>query len=72
MFNTFLDFKCEFIRLRVQEDRKTSLELKRLPLLLSLALILNLSHTPRLQAASKVQFSIIYTNDVMGEVEPCG
>jgi len=24
------------------------------------------------QAASKVQFSIVYTNDVMGEVEPCG
>jgi hypothetical protein len=24
------------------------------------------------QAAPKTQFSIIYTNDVMGEVEPCG
>ena len=72
MFSTLLDFKCQFIRLRIQENRKTSLEFKRLPLLLSLSLILNLSHTPRLQAASKVQFSITYTNDVMGEVEPCG
>lgn len=24
------------------------------------------------EAGSKVQFTIIYTNDVMGEVEPCG
>jgi hypothetical protein len=27
---------------------------------------------PPLSAAPKAQFSIIYTNDVMGEVEPCG
>jgi hypothetical protein len=27
---------------------------------------------PLTQAAPKVQFSIVYTNDVMGEVEPCG
>ena len=40
--------------------------------LLILTLILNLSHAPLLHAASKVQFSIVYTNDVMGEVEPCG
>jgi len=25
-----------------------------------------------LRAAPKVQFTIVYTNDVMGEVEPCG
>jgi hypothetical protein len=24
------------------------------------------------QSASKVQFSLVYTNDVLGEVEPCG
>ncbi len=34
--------------------------------------ILILSQTSPLQAAAKIQFSIIYTNDVMGEVEPCG
>jgi hypothetical protein len=27
---------------------------------------------PPLSATPKVQFSILYTNDVMGEVEPCG
>jgi len=34
--------------------------------------ILTLSQTSALQAAPKIQFSIVYTNDVMGEVEPCG
>ena len=34
--------------------------------------MLNISFTPLLQGAPKVQFSIVYTNDVMGEVEPCG
>jgi hypothetical protein len=24
------------------------------------------------QSASKIQFSLVYTNDVLGEVEPCG
>jgi hypothetical protein len=28
--------------------------------------------TPLTQGASKVEFRIVYTNDVMGEVEPCG
>jgi len=27
---------------------------------------------PPLLAAPKAQFSIVYSNDVMGEVEPCG
>jgi len=27
---------------------------------------------PPLSAGPKTHFSIIYTNDVMGEVEPCG
>ncbi len=34
--------------------------------------IVILSQTSPLQAAAKIQFSIVYTNDVMGEVEPCG
>ncbi len=29
-------------------------------------------YIPFVQAASKTKFSIVYTNDVMGEVEPCG
>jgi len=48
------------------------LKSKRLPVILVLTLILNLSHAPLLQALSKAQFSIVYSNDVMGEVEPCG
>jgi hypothetical protein len=35
-------------------------------------LISNLTFTSIGQSASKVQFSLIYTNDVLGEVEPCG
>jgi hypothetical protein len=31
-----------------------------------------LYYDPPLSATPKFQFSIIYTNDVMGEVEPCG
>jgi len=34
--------------------------------------ISNLSLISTAQGAFKAQFSIIYTNDVMGEVEPCG
>ena len=41
-------------------------------ILLIAVVILNLLTEPALQAAPKVQFSIVYTNDVMGEVEPCG
>jgi len=44
---------------------------KALPLLISL-FILILPQPSLLLAAPKIQFSIIYTNDVMGEVEPCG
>lgn len=72
MFSTLLVFKCQFIRLKIRENRKTLSEFKRLLILLFVALILNLSHPPLPQAAPKVQFSIVYTNDVMGEVEPCG
>lgn len=35
-------------------------------------LIPNLTFTSMAQSASKVQFSLVYTNDVLGEVEPCG
>jgi len=35
-------------------------------------LISNLTFTSIAQSASKVQFSLIYSNDVLGEVEPCG
>ncbi len=35
-------------------------------------LVIVRSYVPLTHAAPKVEFSIIYTNDVMGEVEPCG
>jgi len=42
-------------------------------LFLPMALLtLNPLQTPLIQAAPKIQFSIVFTNDVMGEVEPCG
>lgn len=39
---------------------------------LTTILILNLFHAPFLPGAPKTHFCIVYTNDVMGEVEPCG
>jgi hypothetical protein len=39
---------------------------------MTVGLILNPFYITFTQAAPKVQFSIVYTNDVMGEVEPCG
>jgi hypothetical protein len=44
---------------------------KVLPLLISLFILILPQPCPPL-AAAKIQFSILYTNDVMGEVEPCG
>jgi len=35
-------------------------------------LISSLTFTSIGQSGSKVQFSLVYTNDVLGEVEPCG
>jgi len=37
-----------------------------------IGLIVTQSYVPLTQAAPKTQFTIVYTNDVMGEVEPCG
>ena len=48
------------------------MKFKRLFLLLFAALVLNLFLNPLILSAPKAQFSIVYTNDVMGEVEPCG
>ncbi len=45
---------------------------KRSLIPLIMILILNLFNCLLAQATTKVQFTIIYTNDVMGEVEPCG
>jgi hypothetical protein len=44
---------------------------KVVPLFIGI-LIPNLTFTSMAQSVSKVQFSLVYTNDVLGEVEPCG
>ena len=48
------------------------LKIKRLLFFLTATLMIILYTDPPLSAAPKAQFSIVYTNDVMGEVEPCG
>jgi hypothetical protein len=58
-----------FVRL---DKKRMILKSKRLPTLFILILTLNFSHASLLQALPKTQFSIVYSNDVMGEVEPCG
>jgi len=58
--------------MKINGKRRVLLKFKRLFFLLFAALVLNLFLNPLNQAAPKVQFSIVYTNDVMGEVEPCG
>ncbi len=45
---------------------------KAIPGFIVLVWTMTLLYVPLLRAAPKVQFSIVYTNDVMGEVEPCG
>ena len=35
-------------------------------------ILILLFHPSFVQGGAKVQISIVYTNDVMGEVEPCG
>ena len=36
------------------------------------SLMFNLSVSPLSFSSPRAQFSILYTNDVMGEIEPCG
>jgi len=39
---------------------------------MTIGLIVTQSYVPLAPAAPKTHFTIVYTNDVMGEVEPCG
>jgi hypothetical protein len=61
-----------FSELFWQGQWRKSLEIKRPLFFLSAALIIILYTGPAISWAAKAQFSIVYTNDVMGEVEPCG
>lgn len=60
----------KYFRLRVKEV--ASLKTKKFLMLFIGVLLLNLCNDPLIHAAPKAQFHIVYTNDVMGEVEPCG
>ncbi len=53
-------------------SERAPFELNKRHLLLISAFILVLSQDLHAEANPKNQFSIVYTNDVMGEVEPCG
>jgi hypothetical protein len=54
---------------RVHQGR---LAIKKYVVLFVLVLLPTLWVGLLVHAAPKAQFSIVYTNDVMGEVEPCG
>jgi len=53
-------------------DQKTMARLRRLIILWVIGFILHPFIFCPLPAEAKAQFSIVYTNDTMGEVEPCG
>ena len=59
----------KFIR-RMRKEK--ALKSKIILILLLPVFLLNMSFPSSIHAAPKVQFTLIYTNDVMGEVEPCG
>jgi len=52
--------------------KEFALKLRKVHFLLISTFILILSQPSLAQAKLKNQFSILYTNDLMGEVEPCG
>jgi hypothetical protein len=68
-----LILKDPFVKLATPEkEGGFPLLLRRLLILFLIPILLDLSlHSPA-HSAPKVQFTLIYTNDVMGEVEPCG
>ena len=59
----------KFIR-RMRKEK--ALKSKIILILLLPVFLLNMNFPSSTHAAPKVQFTLIYTNDVMGEVEPCG
>ncbi len=62
--------EVRFGAIATEKGRKLN-RYRRLILFLS-GLMLGFLNPLQSQGASKVQFCITYTNDVMGEVEPCG
>jgi hypothetical protein len=58
--------------LGISIKRRVTLKYRRILTFVIFGLFMTQCYVPFAQAASRVQFSIVYTNDVMGEVEPCG
>jgi hypothetical protein len=56
----------------MERRRGAVMQWKRISTLLWAALIVGLAEHGITVAAPKLQFNIVYTNDMMGEVEPCG
>jgi hypothetical protein len=54
------------------EKRSERLKSARILILGVASLLFNLSVSSLSFSSPKAQFSIVYSNDVMGEVEPCG
>ena len=48
------------------------LKVQRILITMISTVIFTLSSVHSVKATTTTQFSIVYTNDVMGEVEPCG
>jgi hypothetical protein len=51
---------------------RVKLKYRRILILMIVGFIVTPFHVPLARGAPKNQFTIVYTNDVMGEVEPCG
>ena len=62
----------QFVKLTKPEKKEIALLLRRLLILFLIPILLSLGLHSATESAPKVQFTLIYTNDVMGEVEPCG
>jgi hypothetical protein len=54
------------------EKRSALLKSARIILFGVASLVFNLSLSSLSFSSPKAQFSIVYSNDVMGEIEPCG
>jgi hypothetical protein len=51
---------------------RVELKYRRILTLITIGLIVTQLYVPLAWGAPKTHFCIVYTNDVMGEVEPCG
>lgn len=51
---------------------RVELTYRRILILMAIGLIVPGFDTPMARGAPQTQLSLVYTNDVMGEVEPCG